>query len=287
MASHEVSEPQGAEGESFDSFPESVNNQSVNDPPLHELHLLLRVERDDGGPLPVGAYSERCVFHKVNRVTGVSPERVRRVNVFDTVIVVAADVSIMAIARALHGVHDWEDHSVRISCIMGTASYIDEVCRQRNVILEQQEELLQQQEQHRQAVLAHDTEMAQQAERHRDELTRQVEEVRSDTTSQQAAITELMQRLDEQAQMVGELRTAQRESLPRITSSVITPKFTTSPTPRKMTRNPDLPHFSGEKPTPRGEVEFDNWIFQVKNLRKTYTDDAIRNGVGRECQRSC
>ena len=58
MASHEVSEPQGVEGESFDSFPESVNNQSVNDPPLHELHLLLWVERDDGGTLPVGAYSE-------------------------------------------------------------------------------------------------------------------------------------------------------------------------------------------------------------------------------------
>ena len=46
-----------------------------------------------------------------------------------------------------------------------------------------------------------------------------------------------------------------------------------------MTRNPDLPIFSGEKPTPKQEVEYDNWIFQVKNLRKTYTDDAIKNGV--------
>ena len=26
-------------------------------------------------------------------------------------------------------------------------------------------------------------------------------------------------------------------------------------------------------------MEYDNWIFQVKNLRKTYTDDAIRNRV--------
>ena len=46
-----------------------------------------------------------------------------------------------------------------------------------------------------------------------------------------------------------------------------------------MTHNPDLPTFSGEKPTPKQEVEYDNWIFQVKNLRKTYTDDAIKNGV--------
>ena len=79
------------------------------------------------------------MFQQINRVTGVSPEHVRRINVFDTVVVVAADVSITAIGRALHGVHDWEDHSVRISGIMGTANYIDEVCKQRNVILEQQE----------------------------------------------------------------------------------------------------------------------------------------------------
>ena len=279
MASHEASETQGAEGESFDSFPESVINQPTNEIPLNELHLLMRVEKDDGCPLPIGTYSERCVFHKINRVTGIVPERVRRVNVFDTVIVVAADVSVTAVAQALHGVYDWENQAVRISCIMGSSSYIEEVCRQRKVILEQQEELLQQQRQHQQALRDRDAEIAQQTERYEQELARRVEEVRSDTTSQQAAITELMSRLDEQAQMVSELRTAQRESIPRITSSLVTPDFVTEPTSRKMTRNPDLPTFSGEKPTPRGEVEYDNWIFQVKNLRKTYTDDAIRNGV--------
>ena len=103
------------------------------------------MEKDDGCPLPIGTYSERCVFHKINRVTGIVPERVRRVNVFDTVIVIAAAVSVTAVAQALHDVHDWENQAVRISCIMGSSSYIEEVCRQRKVILEQQEELLQQQ----------------------------------------------------------------------------------------------------------------------------------------------
>ena len=46
-----------------------------------------------------------------------------------------------------------------------------------------------------------------------------------------------------------------------------------------MTKTPDLPIFSGELPTPKGEVEFDNWIFQIKSLQKTFTDDAIRNAV--------
>ena len=44
-------------------------------------------------------------------------------------------------------------------------------------------------------------------------------------------------------------------------------------------KSPDLPNFSGEVPTPKGKAEFDNWIFQIKLLQKTYTDDAIRNAV--------
>ena len=46
-----------------------------------------------------------------------------------------------------------------------------------------------------------------------------------------------------------------------------------------MSKTPDLPNFSGEVPTLKGEAEFDNWIFQLKSLQKMYTDDAIRNAV--------
>ena len=46
-----------------------------------------------------------------------------------------------------------------------------------------------------------------------------------------------------------------------------------------MSKTPDLPNFSGEVPTPKGEAEFDNLIFQIKLLQKMYTDDAIRNAV--------
>ena len=49
--------------------------------------------------------------------------------------------------------------------------------------------------------------------------------------------------------------------------------------PHKMSKALDLSKFSGEVPTPKGEAEFDNWIFQLKSLQKTYTDDAIRNTV--------
>ena len=38
-----------------------------------------------------------------------------------------------------------------------------------------------------------------------------------------------------------------------------------------------MPAFSGEIPTPKGEAEYDNYIFQLKLLMSSYTDDAIQN----------
>ena len=277
--SNELSNPQGVCEESFASFPEPSNQLMAEEAPLNELRLLMRVEREDSHPLPVGTYSERCVYQKIERLTGVTPERVRRINVFDTILEFTTDVSIVAIAHALHNVRNWEDNPVQIGCILGSSSYITEVCRQRNLIIEQQTELHQQEEVHRRQMAEKEVEMERQALHHREDLARQAEELTSNTLSQRATITELAQRLDHQSNLIQQLQEthSQLESVPRISTSIVTPS--TSDYGRKMTRNPNLPIFSGEKPTPKEEVEYDNWIFQVKNLRKTYTDDAIKNGV--------
>ena len=76
-------------------------------------------------------------------------------------------------------------------------------------------------------------------------------------------------------------------SIPRIPSSLHTPTGVYSNVnphqqqnhPRKNTKNPDLPIFSGEIPTPKGEVEYDNFVFQLQMLKSSYTDDAIRNAI--------
>ena len=57
-------------------------------------------------------------------------------------------MSVVAIIQALHSVRNWEDNPVQISCILGSGTYITEVYRQRNIIIEQQAELHQQEEQH-------------------------------------------------------------------------------------------------------------------------------------------
>ena len=131
---------------------------------------------------------------------------------------------------------------------------------------------------------------------------------------QQDKLSELIDKVNDQAKMVGEMQQSQitlqsgsapripqlqgqvpvhssitsSGSVPRIPSSIHTPTGvygTTNVNPsfqghqKKNTKNPDLPIFSGEMPTPKGEVEFDNYIFQLQMLRSSYTDDAIRNAI--------
>ena len=107
-----------------------------------------------------------------------------------------------------------------------------------------------------------------------------------------------MDKVNEQARIVGELQQQQLEmqrgsdtripllqgggtgstgSVPRIPSDLHTPVgvFPYGGAPIKNSKNPSLPAFSGEIPTPKGEVEYDNYIFQLKLLRSSYTDDAI------------
>ena len=121
-------------------------------------------------------------------------------------------------------------------------------------------------------------------------------------------MSELIDKVNDQPRLVGEIQqsnlTLPKEfiprisllqgqsipstgSVPRIPSSLHTPTRVYGTTnshqqqnfPRKNTKNPDLPTFSGEIPTPKGEVEYDNFVFQLQMLRSSYTDDAIRNAI--------
>ena len=56
--------------------------------------------------MPVGTYSERCVSQKILRWTGITPEHMLRVNPFDTVVEVAAEVPIVSVAQQLHLIHE-------------------------------------------------------------------------------------------------------------------------------------------------------------------------------------
>ena len=177
------------------------------------------------------------------------------------------------IAQVLHHVEEWEDFTVDTHCMMGDRRYILKVCQDR---LDYEEH-----KKHMQM----------------DEDRRCEEELERNDQLQV-----LIQQVNEKAKMVGELQTQNHQvpfqvamgsessgSAPRIPSSLHTPTgvygvpATTSGelvrAPMKSTKNPDLPVFSGESPTPKGEAEIDNYVLQLKLLRSSYTEDVIRNAI--------
>ena len=164
------------------------------------------------------------------------------------------------IAQVLHHVEEWEDFTVDTHCMMGNRRYILKVFQHRLDYREQKKQMQMEKERRRE-----------------EELER----------NDQLQI--LIQQVNEQAKMVGDLQTQNHQShlqgavgpessgsAPRIPSSLHTPTGVYGvpvvnsgeviEVARKSTKNPDLPVFSGELPTPKGEVKIDNYVFQLKLL---------------------
>ena len=153
--------------ESFHEIPEPLR---------HELLLLLRVEQPDGRPLPVGTYTDRCVNLQILQWTGITPTHTTRINLLDTVVEFAADVPIVAVAQQLHMIREWEEVPVTVSCIMGRREYIMEVCRQKSILIEQ-----------------------------RGEAEKEIERTRTETCHQKETLSQLVDRVNQQARLIGEL----------------------------------------------------------------------------------
>ena len=256
---------------------ESPNKFNSGNAPA--LTILFKMLREDGRPLPVGSFTERSVARRVYNSTGVAVERVNMVTPTDALIEFAPGTLVVAIAQVLHQINEWEDIPVWVTCLMGSKNYIMQLCRERAENEEQKRV-----------------------------WKAEAKKMREDQQEQQEKLSELIDKVNDQAQLVGEMQqsnlaipkeSAPRISLlqgqsvtsigsiPRIPSSLHTPTGVYSSAnphqqqnhPRKNTKNPDLQTFSGEIPTPKGEVEYNNFVFQLQMLRSSYMDDAIRNAI--------
>ena len=264
--------------------PEKIN--CTNQP---ALTILFKMLREDGRPLPVGCFAERSVARKVYGLTGITVERVTMVTPTDALVEFAPGTLVVIIAQALDQIMDWEDIPVWVSVLMGNRQYIMKLCQKRADHEEQ-----------------------------RKTMEAEVEKMQEQQQEQQDKLSELIDKVNDQARMVGEMQQnhvtlqggsgpripqlqgqvpahssiASSGSVPRIPSSIHTPTGVygaTNPNQlghqnfqsyqKKNTKNPDLPIFSGESPSPKGEVEYDNYIFQLQMLRSSDTDDAICNAI--------
>ena len=236
-----------------------------------ELPILFRAERADGSRFGVGSFTEMTVQRKIRDLTGVVADKAVMITPNDVLIEFPLGSPVNEIAQVLHDIEEWEDVPVETHCMMGDKKYMMKVCRDR---VEYEERKLRMQ--------------ADKARRREEEMDRNDQ------------LQQLIEQVNEQARMVGELQTQSQHlqgaaasrstgSAPRIPSSLHTPTgaygvpLTNSQDsfkePMKSTKNPNLPTFSGELPTPKGEAEIDNYLFQIKLLRSSYMEDAIHNAI--------
>ena len=165
----------------------------------HSLLLLLRVEQEDRRSMPVGTHSEWCVGQQILQLTGVTPKRVIRVNLFDTVFEVAAEVPITSEAQQLHLICEWEEIPMSVSCrsIMGKCDYIMDVMRRSSELIEQW-----------------------------GRAEREIQTSRIEACEQKQTLSQLVDQENQQACLIGALQLQSLQgSVPRIPSSLSTPHF--------------------------------------------------------------
>ena len=147
--------------------------------------------REDGRPLPVGSFTERSVARRVYSSTGVAVEWVTMITPTDELIESAPGMLVVAIAQVLHQINEWEDIPVWVTCLMGSKNYIMQLCRERAENEEQKRV-----------------------------WEAEAEKMREDQQEQQEKLSELIDKVNDQAWLVGEMQQSNlaipKESAPRI-----------------------------------------------------------------------
>ena len=168
---------------------ESPNKFNTGNTPA--LTILFKMLREDGRSLPVGSFTERSVARRVYNSTGVAVERVTMITPTDVLIEFAPGMSILAIAQVLHQINEWEDIPVWVTCLMGSKNYIKQLCRERAENEEQKRV-----------------------------WEAEAKKMREDQQEQQEKLSELINKGNDQARLVGEMQQSNlaipKESAPRI-----------------------------------------------------------------------
>ena len=179
----------GAEGGSDVEFHDIPNNPSTNicsETPgtteRTELPILLRILQEDGRPVPIGSFTERSVARKVHHLMGITLDRVTMVTPSDAILELPAGCSVIRVAQELHAMKKWEDIPIYVSCLMGNRHYIMEVCHNRP-----------------------------NCESKKRELEMEAERLCEDQQEQQEALTELVDKVNDQARIVEELQRQQQQ----------------------------------------------------------------------------
>ena len=230
--------------------------------PTTPLSLLLKIRQprtaqSSPRPLPIGVMTDRSLIELIEKATGRTPMGVTIMNDVDAVIEFEKGAKVIEIAQALHGIDSWTDYKVDISCIVSTKKMLVDTTRQ--------------------------IEAYRRAERN---FQREKREMKEEEQRSKLQIKDLLDKFEEQVKRVELLQS--RTSLSPLPVDVSTPQISIADLDKPgvskqiqtiFSKMPPLPTFSGTLPVPKGEGSYEQFMFQIRDLKNSYPEEAMKNGI--------
>ena len=213
----------------------------------NEISMLVKVQQMGGRDLPVTSFTESKVARNFKDLTGVEPLALTLLGPSDVLLDFERDTEVVPLSLLAFGKHEWEGKEVDISCWMAPKKKLYELYQERGAVSKEREEIKQEKER---------------LQRDRIEYEARVGQL----------VTEIGSKLNQLDKKIDEA--------PIIPSGIVTPD---NLSPRQdypqLMMAPTLPLFSGQEPTPRDEGTYDQWRFQVRGMRSSCPEGAVRSAI--------
>ena len=240
--------PTMAEGTESSLHLTDVDNQTVyHDIEKNEISMLLGVKQVGGKDLPVTSFTESKIAKNFKLLTGVEPVAMTLLGPRDVLLDFEQETEVIPLSLLAFGKHQWEDRGVDISCLMAKKSKLFELYQEQSSVGREREEI----------------------RKEKEKLLKEKEEYEAHVGQLVGEIGTKLDRLDRKI-----------EDVPLIPSGIVTPEVLS---PRQeypqLMMAPTLPLFSGQEPTPRDEGTYDQWRFQVRGMRSSCPEQAVRSAI--------
>ena len=222
------------------------------------LSILLKINQPTTAqtpkrPLPVGVLMDRSLIDLILKATGFKPIGVTLMNDTDAVIEFEKGVKITEVAQLLHSIDSWVGYKVEVGCIIATKKQLVNTTM--------------------------DIEEQRRAAR---ELEQKKQEFEEEQQASRIQIKDLLDKFEEQVKRIEIVHS--RSTVGSTPIDVVTPQvsdvgLTNAVLQHPPYRLPPLPKFSGALPVPKGEGSFEQFMFQIRGFKSSYTEEAMKDGI--------
>ena len=162
-------------------------------------------------------------------------------------------MKITEVAQLMHSIDSWVGYKVNVGCIMATKKQLVKMAKDI--------------EDHKRAVK---------------DLEQKQQEFEEEQYTSKIQIKDLLDKFDEQVKQI-EIASSQ-STVGHVPIDIATPQCSeTGPLNSVLQSSsyklPPLPKFSGALPVPKGEGSFEQFMFQIRGFKGSYTEEAMKNGI--------